>query len=410
MKKKPIILGNESGISLVLVLVLISILLLVGGLAIRKATMDLKTSGNYLKSTKVFYIAESGIERARAELASLSTNDALAGPDRKTGTNWDADNGTLSFGLHVAFGGGWYNVTLSDNNDGDGNVWHDTDGVIIIRSAGILPDSSRRTIEVTYKVTPEQHTDPAYNYALLVGGNISWSGSGSCNVGTDSIHSNGELSMTGSSNLTGNVSSSVKISKSGSTTITGNASAPQFSENGSGQITGIKTIGPVPQVTIPDIDLTPYYNQASSNGKVTSGNVSWSGSRDTVIPGGVLYVNGNFSVSGSMSVTGCIIATGTINISGSGNFAGVNSMPALVSVNGNISLSGSGNVTGLVYAKNGAITKSGSGLHTGSLMCKGNFTKSGSWSVLNYRNSAPLAPGASPESTPRHEILSWREL
>jgi hypothetical protein len=130
-----------------------------------------------------------------------------------------------------------------------------------------------------------------------------------------------------------------------------------------------------------------------AHGTVYNGNLQLTGSRDTVIPGGVLWVNGNFSLSGSMKFTGCVIATGSVNISGSGDFTKVNNTPVIVSINSNISLSGSGKITGLIFAQNGAITKSGSGDVKGSLLCKGDLTKTGSWSTLTYTKFLPMPPG-----------------
>jgi Tfp pilus assembly protein PilX len=180
MNRTTALVQNETGYSLLLVIVFIALLTIIGGIAMRRAAMDVKISGNYLRSTKVLYIAEAGIERAKAELAEESADSALAGPDKKTGSAFEADNGILSFGSHVAFGGGEYSVTVSDNNDGDGNPWVDTDGKIIVRSTGTLSDGSRRTIEVVI-----QKTSPAtasFKAAIMcrgpveINGNISVDG------------------------------------------------------------------------------------------------------------------------------------------------------------------------------------------------------------------------------------------
>jgi hypothetical protein len=265
--------------------------------------------------------------------------------------------------------------TVSWNyDDSNGNIATQLQTVVVISSACCNPP-----------------TDSAYSYAI-VANNITWTGSGVLNSGSSTIQANGQFTMSGSSDFIGNVASSVKITKNGSTTIYGNAKAPAFKENGSGKITGTKTIGPVPQIDIPTIDFTPYYNWALSKGAVYNGNLHLTGSRDTIIPGGVLWVNGTFKLSGSMKFTGCVIATGDIDISGSGDFTRVKNTPVIASVNGGISLSGSGKITGLIFAKNGGITKSGSGDVVGSLICKTDLKKSGSWSTLTYTKFPPLPP------------------
>jgi Tfp pilus assembly protein PilX len=175
MKRTTALVRNETGFSLLIVLVFIALLMIIGGIAIRKAMFDVKTSGNYKQSVRVVYIAEAGIERAKAELVGKSAAMALAGLDGKTGSGFDADNGILSFGRHVAFGGGEYGVTVSDNDDGDNNPWVDSDGKIIVRSTGTLSDGSRRTIEVLVQKFDHSVTD--VGASILARGPISINGS-----------------------------------------------------------------------------------------------------------------------------------------------------------------------------------------------------------------------------------------
>jgi hypothetical protein len=235
-------------------------------------------------------------------------------------------------------------------------------------------------------------TDSAYNYSILAK-DYTWSGTGTLNAGTSSIRANGQITMSGTNTFKGNVFASTGFISSGTTTINGNAKSPTFTTSGVFQVTGTKTIGSVPQIPIPNIDLTPYSNWAIAKGTVYNGNLIFSGTHDTIIPGGVLWVNGSITVSGSFKVVGCIIATGDITFSGQGDLTRAGNMPALVSVNGNITMSGAGKITGLIYAKNGGLTKSGSGEVVGSLICKGNFTKSGSWTTLTYTKFLPMPPG-----------------
>ena len=106
-----------------------------------------------------------------------------------------------------------------------------------------------------------------------------------------------------------------------------------------------------------------------------------------------MWVNGDLKISGSGNLIGCFIATGNINISGSGDQIKVASYPALVSRDGSIDISGSQTFHGLIYTRTGAFSKSGSGQVVGSIICGGNFTASGSWRVLTYEDSTPIAPG-----------------
>jgi hypothetical protein len=251
----------------------------------------------------------------------------------------------------------------------------------------------------------------AYTYAIVSGGAMGWSGSGNINVGAGKLHGNGQFKMTGSKKVIGNISSSVKIWLTGSTKITGNATAPAINAGGSA-ITGTKTIGSVPNVTIPNIDLTPYYNAALANGEVYNGDRHFTGSADVAPNGGIMWVNGNFKWSGSGKLIGCFIATGDFDYSGSGDQIKVGNYPAFVSRDGTVDISGSGKSHGLIYAKTGGFDKSGSGDHIGTIIVNGDFGASGSWSALSYENSTPVAPtgsGGGSSSDDRVCVIAWQK-
>jgi len=198
--------------------------------------------------------------------------------------------------------------------------------------------------------------------------------------------------MTGSKKVIGDISSCERIWLVGSTKITGDAAAPTLTYSGTA-ISGTKTVGPVTAVTIPDIDLTPYYNQALANGQVYAGNQHFSGSDDLAPAGGVMWVNGDLRVSGSGQLIGCFIATGDIDITGSGDQVQVEKYPAFVSRDGDIDISGSGKSHGLIYVRVGDFDKTGSGDHTGSIICNAAFDAAGSWCTVVYEDSTPVAPG-----------------
>ena len=235
----------------------------------------------------------------------------------------------------------------------------------------------------------------AYEYAICSGGDQSWSGSGTLNVGSGGkIHANGQLKMTGSKQVTGNISSSVKIWLTGSTKINGNADAPVITASASA-ITGTKTIRAVPVVTIPDFDATAFKTAAIANGAYYSGNAKFTGSSDISPPGGILYAEGDIDISTSGRMIGSFIANGAVKITGSGDQIKVANYPAFVALTAKNDQAGSGKVNGLIYGgKAGtlAFDRSGSGDVTGQIITKGNFDASGSWSALTYVNSTPVPP------------------
>ena len=230
----------------------------------------------------------------------------------------------------------------------------------------------------------------AYQYAIMSAGNMTWTGSGIIDVGNNSIQANGTYNMTGSKVVKGNIFSSTEIRLVGSTEVNGNITAPSIKVP-VGAVTGIKNKQSVALISVPVLDLTPYYNEALQNGQVYNNNQSFSGNSIVNIPGGIMWVNGNFKYSGSGGIRGCIIATGSIDISGSGDQIKVNNYPAFISRDSSIDISGSMKSHGLIFART-TFDKTGSGKHIGSILCGGDFKGSGSWSELAYEDSTPIPP------------------
>src|SRR3989338_6441996 len=142
MKARRTVLNNEKGVILVISLLILALLLGAGVGAIVSTQTDLKTSSNLKTATMAFYIAEAGVERAKSEISGSTTfNSALAGADgSKSNTS---DNGILSFGSSVYFGGGTYAVSVTDNSDGDSDSWADADNKVYISSTGTYGSSTR---------------------------------------------------------------------------------------------------------------------------------------------------------------------------------------------------------------------------------------------------------------------------
>jgi len=134
-------LKDSQGMALVLVAFIVTICLTLTGASLLFSQLELKKTSNYKTGTSAFHTADAGIESTKAEVSSKSFDSVLAGADgNKSNTS---DNGILSFGSSVAFNGGTYEVTVTDNDDGDGDSWHDTDGKVYITSTGKFGGSTR---------------------------------------------------------------------------------------------------------------------------------------------------------------------------------------------------------------------------------------------------------------------------
>src|SRR5665647_2828444 len=67
-KQEHIVMKNEKGIVLVVVIMLLAVLVLLGSTAIMVTNTDMKISSNYRSGSQAFYIAEAGLEQARDQL------------------------------------------------------------------------------------------------------------------------------------------------------------------------------------------------------------------------------------------------------------------------------------------------------------------------------------------------------
>ncbi|MBI2438312.1 MAG: hypothetical protein HYV36_05825 [Lentisphaerae bacterium] len=153
---------GESGVVLEAVIIL-------GGLACILAAGIYMASGSTVVSAarairfeKAFLIAEAGAERAKADLVTNSINTVLTGADGATNT---ADDGLLSFGASVPFGGGAFRVRVSDNADSDPSLFVDTDYTVIIRATGSY-ETVQRVLELAVTVS-NPPSPPADNDGAL---------------------------------------------------------------------------------------------------------------------------------------------------------------------------------------------------------------------------------------------------
>ncbi|MBU2520762.1 MAG: pilus assembly PilX N-terminal domain-containing protein [Proteobacteria bacterium] len=144
--------NNEKGFVLPVGLMFLAILALLGTTAVIITTTDLKIGTNYKLSEQAFYVAEAGIQRGIDDMknnSGSSFDDELLGDDGSSNTS---DDGILSFespGSPVSFGAGTYSVQVIDNDDGDGNLFDDVDGKVIIASTGTV-SGAKQTINVMF--------------------------------------------------------------------------------------------------------------------------------------------------------------------------------------------------------------------------------------------------------------------
>jgi len=168
-------LGNEKGVIMTVVIMLIAFLTVVGSAALMGTKADLKTSLNFTGGTQAFYTAEAGLNSAIHEL------------DDSDGTN---DFATVSLPLTLynatSFGNGTYSVDLS--------LYSSSPRIIAVASTGTAPNGSSRTVQARL----EQETQPPTK-AIISNSQIPFPISGNLDLtGTcGGMHSNGDLVVSG---------------------------------------------------------------------------------------------------------------------------------------------------------------------------------------------------------------------
>jgi len=164
--------GDEKGMVLVLGLLLVSVLALVGTTAVMTSTTDMKINSNYKSGAQAFYLAEAGIERARAKLPTETSTlsqllDARRGADNQlsdstTIANFFANGAFVTddvpYIAQTSLGGGTYRVYLTNAATLPGvspvetvTSTSDTDSRVTLTSFGQGPSNSLAVVQAVVK-------------------------------------------------------------------------------------------------------------------------------------------------------------------------------------------------------------------------------------------------------------------
>jgi hypothetical protein len=243
--------------------------------------------------------------------------------------------------------------------------------------------------------------EESFRYAVLCGGTFDFGGNLSmAGSGAALFHSNGRMFARGTVLADVDLQSATQIRISNDVTIDGNVTAPAVRYRPSKvDLGGTVTRTAVAPVSIPDIDLTPYYNWALEHGEVYQGlNIS---SSDTLIPnGGIIWVEGDVHISSDAKIFASIIATGDIHITSRMYMVPTFSPPAnpeglffisptrdsfsLASRDGDIRISSFCTLWGgLIYAKTGDLKITAQTSIRGQVIVNGDIAVTGGSDVLD---------------------------
>ncbi len=302
-------------------------------------------------------------------------------------TNFNARSNDTAFPL-TSYGSGSYDV----------DVIPVSNNMAVLVCTGICGDAAVSVIldVKDYGVDDDDSIygkGDAFDYAMVSGGPFDFGGSGniSSTGGTIYIHSNQEIEIRGNVGTDVSIQSSVEIDISNNNTINGDVTAPVLDYTaGKVTITGDENTEAVPMVSIPKIDLTPFWSWATANGEVYDG-LNLSGGTYTPV-GGVMWVNGDVQISSDTIINGSIIATGDINFGGQASLVAPDNGFAMATRDGDIKFTTSGDVTGLVYAKNGDYEQNANGSLTGQVIVGGDIDKAGNSDVVVYEKTILTNP------------------
>lgn len=324
----------EKGVVLPVTLLLLMVLGALAVVSTQWSSQDIGRTADYYKSREAFYIAEAGIQKA---INLLNYTDASGGDESSPGVEIAAggfDNVLTNFITNnaanltnISFGGGTYNVTLADNNDGDGSMADDDDNNLILTSVGTKEDQT-----ITLEAVIVRRLYKGDN-AITTEGDLGGNGTFTINGTNGSIHSNNSVTVSG-----------------GSATITQGATATGAC-TGTGCVSGgvapeeIPIINPADYKsfadyilnddgTIEDASTGDIYTYTSpggghwststtGDGDTNFGGLSYSSAQGKWSAGSTDVTNGSFYVEGDFTTTGCppgwqttIVAEGYINFGG----------------------------------------------------------------------------------------------
>jgi len=380
---------NQKGMALLTTLIFVFILVIFSVALLTMTSNDSKLSTLQKESTRAFYFAEMGIEKA---LWYLNTPEDLGGKDKYS---WRPTSDT-PFKVDISTNE-YYEISI--RNIGDVSSGEKDTERIEITSVGTVKEgkysAGKRTVIVTAEIGISPTSNVSYDHAIFTDNDLTLNG-GISIVG--SVHSNGDIRNNGILDL-------VPIdgaSASGTSNIA-------YSESGAD-----------PQ-EFPKIDWTNFENLARSAdkdlfdgifGHYYDDNTSVVFNTDELLKG-IHFINGDVTIQANLILNNAtIFATGTIDVIGSGDVNLINSPEsplALIAKEGDITIGGSVHGEGIIQS-GGKITINGNvNIEVGALYAVDGVLNGGGGSINVVYGSGlagTIVPGTGVEV---YIKTSWRE-
>lgn len=346
---------KDDGAALILSLLFLVLLALMAPVAMRMTSSDAGRTADLKEAKMAFYIAEAGVEQAKATIKTRNFDALLKGADNNSATT--ADNGlfvsvtgatTVASGgnnySRVSYNGGNYSVRIYDNNDGDGDLYNDADGVAIVESVGAYKGKTT-TLHVTLR-KQNINSDSFPAAVTMVGptANITAQGSG--------------FEVDGHGTTTSGASDPNCADQHGIATEATNAHTTEdLSGNAENKIDGVDGNHDIShsETTFTYSKAVDFYDQVTPLAATTwTSNQTLSGGQTlgTTASPAVSYAKGNLTIHGNVSGVGVLIVDGDLDISGSLNFQGVILVGVCSTCTGTLAGTGSATIYGAMVVGN----------------------------------------------------------
>ena len=394
MKKKDIknkriksILLNQKGMALLTTLIFVFILVTFAVALLTMTSNDSKLSTLQRESTRAFYLAETGIDKA---LWYLNTPVEYGGEDKFIWRPTDYPNP----GTNTEY----YQFTIKDIGIDDPTATPPTKATdrIEITSVGTVKEgkysAGKRTVIVTAEIGISPTSNVSYDHAIFTDNNMTLNGDISI-IG--SIHSNGDLTNNGT----------IELVPEGGATASG--------------VTNLGT-GGVSKQNFPKIDW-PHFESLARSADVDPDDAilgHYYGDDTSVVFNtdsdlyGIHFIDGDVKIQACLTLNNAtIFATGTIDVIGSGDVYLKNDIsPLALIAKGNITIEGSVHGEGIIQSDSTVTINGNVNIEIGAIYAVDGVLNGGG-GTINVVYGSGLAgtqiPGTGVEV---YLKTSWREL
>jgi len=349
VRRSVVFLNNEKGIVLVVCLLLLAVLVILGTTAVMTTTTDFKIGSNYKQNERAFYIAEAGIEEARARLSANFTPESkrISAPTGDETISMTSFQGDLNYTVTIKRQKekvSPYNFLYWGDYNGDGisevrekstlstASGKDASEIYLVTSTGIAPGAKKKIEVEMAKLPPITVTSALYVKAetTIQGTSTHVIGEDQCGgddvPGIKTTLASSTVSNTGNPTVSGSTSETWSV-VGGATNMdvkgvidnwksSANYSYAKVSATDTGMNWGTPTAGATLQdASSCSINNIVYYNTYNSTADTLT-DIKLAGGTTGC---GILLVDGDLEMHGNLSWYGIILVSGSVTYSGGGD-------------------------------------------------------------------------------------------